>query len=185
MKKTILSLILIISALVTNAHTPVGLCWDNGKYFFTATQVPSGVATIKVYSNSGYTGTPIETKTITVVGTTANYFVNQPVRTTKVYVKVTWSDAFVNQNPTGTNQCVVQAIITLEILSAKNIGDNTVVDFRAESTTANEQITLNFTLPNGDVKHYCFFILEILKPTDVWEVVVSNKTSQILTVKKL
>ena len=183
MKRMILSLILVVSTLIVSAHTPVRLCWDAGKYKFSATSVPSGIATIKVYSNSNYTGL-IQTKTITVVGNTAIYDVNQPVRTTIVYVKVTWSDGYVNNDPTGTNQCTTQAIVNLIVLDAKNVGNNTVINFSAESTTDNEQITLNVKLRNGEEKHYNILILEYLKPNDIWVVTINNLTSQVLTVKK-
>lgn len=183
MKKTILLLILIVSTLITNAHNVHLLCWSQGKYSFNATQVPNGVATIKVYSNSNYTGL-IETKTITVSGGQATYDVNQLVRTTKVYVKVTWSDNYVNQDASGTNQCAPLAILRLEVIDAKNIGNNTIIHFRAESTTDNETITINFTLPNSVIKSYDILMWSVLNFNDVWEVVIDNLTNKVLTIKK-
>lgn len=183
MKKIILSLIFIALALITNAHIVSPLCWSQGKYSFNATQVPNGIATVKVYSNSNYTGL-IETKSITVLTGQIVYDVNQSVRTTKVYVKVTWSDNYVNQNASGTNQCVVQSILGLEVIDAKNVGNSTIIHFRAESTTDNELITINLKLFNSEIKSYDILMWTTLNFNDIWEVTINNLTNQVLTVKK-
>lgn len=181
MKRTLLMLLVLLSITAAHAHNITLLCWNNGTYSFNATQVPSGLATIRVYSNSNYTGL-IETKTITVIGTQANYYVNQPVRTTKVYVKVTWSDNFVNQNPSGTNQCSTVPI-RFGPISAQNIENSTIITFQVESSEDANSITINYYMPDGTIKHFPIVFLDKLYIGDIWVITLNNETGM-YTVKK-
>ena len=260
-------LLVLISSITTSfAHVVENLCWNNGKFSFKATQLPNGAATVKVYTNSSYSGTPVQTFTLNVTGSQISYEVNQPDRTVIRYVKVTWSDGYKNYDATGTNQCVIieklcwnqgkyifraqapngtatvkvyknsnytnllqqfdmtvvglnhvyeveQEFRTVKVyvkvtwyggdkskdptgtnqcsltpitfgqIDAKNIGDNTEVTFQVSSTDENNQITLNFNMPDGSIKKYPIIFLDKLVYGDIWVVTVNNKTGK-YTIKK-
>ncbi len=76
------------------------------------------------------------------------------------------------------------AIKSLKVLSAKNVGNNTVINFSGESTNDADVVTLNVTLSNGKIKYYNVLLWDKLTPTDVWEVTINNLTNQVLTIKK-
>lgn len=181
MKKTILALLFVLAASIAQAHTVNLLCWNNGKYSFNATQLPNGSATVKVYANSNYTNL-IQSFNLNVTSGQITYEVNQPIRTVKVYVKVTWSDNFVNQNASGTNQCIITPIVFGPI-AAQNVENSTVVTFQVASTDDNNQIVLNFNMPDGTVKKYPITFWDKLVYGDVWVITVNNKTGS-YTIKR-
>lgn len=179
--KTIITLLLCLITIFASAHTVEKLCWNQGQYSFKATSVPTGIAVVKVYSNSNYTGL-IQTINLNVVGSQITYSVNQPVRTTRVYVKVTWSDNVSNFDPSGTNQCSVVPIIFGKI-NAKNEGQNTIITFQAESDDTNNKLTVNYYMSDGTLKHYPIILWEKLYLKDTWIITINNITNK-YTIKK-
>lgn len=198
----------------TSAHTLTRQGWCGGFYTIDATiGAHNGKIEVTVYTNSSMT-TPISqtggvppTYTITYLldgNGKKTFTVPQAIKTVPVYVRVKWFKPngsggytldtgwgdgtginYKTTNSTTLSGCVALAIKTLEIVDAKKDGNNTIVIFRGESTTDNEIVTLNFTLPDGTIKHISILFWAKLEPTDLWEVKVNNITNAVITVKKI
>ncbi len=181
MKKTLLMLLVLLSVTVASAHNITLLCWNNGKYSFSASQIPQGSAIVQVYSNNNYTGL-IQTINLNVTGNSIVYWVNQPTRTQRVYVKVTWHDNYINKNSSGTNQCTTTPI-TFGPIDAKIEDDNTVITFQVGSTDESNSIVVNYNMPDGSIKKFPIVFLEKLYIGDIWMIVINNKTGK-YTIKK-
>lgn len=171
----------MLASCIANAHKVYPMCWNLGQYYFNATGVATGTATVKVYSNSGYTNL-IYSTTLNVTSSQINYHVNQPVRTTVVYVLVTWSDKKVSKNTTGTNQCITTPI-TFGNIMAKNIGGDVIITFQAESDDDNNSVKFNITMSDNTIKEFNIPFKDKLLIKDIW-VVIINVNSKLYKIKK-
>jgi len=201
-KISVLVCMLFFMSLTSIAHTLTMQCWNtNGTYNVSATLGShNGKIEVTTYTNASMS-------TIVPGGNTHTYFLNssgsvnftvpQPSQNTPVYVYVKWfkpdgnggylPDNWNNGNPTSgkyTTTCLALAIKTLEIISAKNVKNTTIIMFKGESTTDNEQIVLNFTMPDGTMKYVTVLFWTKLNPEDIWEVTIDN-VSKSINIKKL
>lgn len=183
MKQLMLTLLISISVLSTKAHNIEKICWNQGQYGFRATQVPSGTATIKVYTNSNYSGTPSQTFNVQVTGNSIVYYVNQPLKNTKVYVKVTWSDNYVNKDPSGTNQCISTPIVYGDI-KARNIDNYTEITFQMLYTESVTSMSLQFQLLKGENKEFTINFPSQVFFGDVYVILFNNITGTYTITKK-
>lgn len=68
-------------------------------------------------------------------------------------------------------------------IKAENIGQNTIITFQAESDDEINNLSINYTLPDGSKEIFNMLILDIIKLEDIWVITINNKTKQI-TIKK-
>lgn len=212
MKKTlrtlIASLVLLLAFTKADAHYLDLKGWCGGTYTILARQGNSG-GSIKVTVYTTLNGTiipqtggipPNYTITYPLInaggtnGWSRTFTVPQVNRNVSVYVKVEWynsngtiDNTAVDKSKTTDNSllpgCTALAIKTLEILDAKNVKNTTIIHFRGESDTDNETLTINYVMPDQSTKSIKVVFWTMLKPEDVWEVVIDNVTNKIISVK--
>ncbi len=74
--------------------------------------------------------------------------------------------------------------ITFEQISAKNIGNKTLVTFKLGEVDNVNYLHFNFTLSSGFTKRHKIYFPSILKPNETWQVEIDNLTG-LYTTKKL
>ena len=195
-KFAFLTLTLFMLSLTSTASRHINLnCWNlNGTYNILVTGGSNnGKIEVTTYTNSSKTvivpGGNMQTYILNSSGS-VSFTVPQPLQNTPVYVYIKWyklSDGeYEEEDCSGkyTSTCLALAIKTLEILDAKNVKNTTVITFRGESTTDNEQIILNFTMPDGTTRRITLLFWTKLEPQDIWEATIDNVLKTV-NIKKL
>lgn len=111
--------------------TPI--CWNNGLFTFSASDVATGTATVTLIDATGnpITGIGAYSATITVINSSLLFTVPQPVRTTVVRVKVVWHNNKVNTEYTTTKTCT-NLPVKLYDINANRAGDSITLSFTSD-----------------------------------------------------
>lgn len=68
-------------------------------------------------------------------------------------------------------------------LVGHNVGTSTIIEFQTESTDPTHLITINFTMPNGEIVKYNFTFLNEFRRGEIWMITINNATG-VYTLKR-
>ncbi len=199
MKKTILGLVLIMTALYSNAQNCMKATSavftnpsnDNVTWYLNLSWTADGQKHLEITVTDGLTNYPVECLQSNGVGNSNGTITYGPYNTLGGHATL----GAVIKSYTGTCNggayCGLTQIIpqggSLAVkfgqINAKSFGNTTEITFQAESTDAVNNLSFNFKMPNGTLKQYHIVILDKLNIADVWVVTLNNLTGS-YTVKK-